>query len=266
MLLAVPEADPYPRGLIEQLTAMGLTVHMSLDKSKELVGLKQLVGNVGGLAVITYPELHVQPPEALRSGCWISSAAWWAAFSPASFTFSWHLPSKESPGPVFLPRPGWARMESNSKFISSAACIWMRKRARAELMSQNRIQGGMMFKMAFDPRIIGNRIDENGNQVTGIGEFIRKYSLDEFPQFFNVLKGDMSLVGTVHLPWTSSRSTSTITVPAWPSGRVSPVCGRSMAAATFGISKKLYDWTRSTSITGALEWTLRSCSKPCWPL
>ena len=63
-------------------------------------------------------------------------------------------------------------------------------------MSQNRIQDGMMFKMAFDPRIIGNRIDANGNRVNGIGEFIRKYSLDEFPQFFNVLKGDMSLVGT----------------------------------------------------------------------
>jgi lipopolysaccharide/colanic/teichoic acid biosynthesis glycosyltransferase len=54
----------------------------------------------------------------------------------------------------------------------------------------------MMFKLDFDPRIIGNRIDENGKQVTGIGEFIRKYSLDEFPQFYNVLKGDMSIVGT----------------------------------------------------------------------
>ena len=53
-----------------------------------------------------------------------------------------------------------------------------------------------MFKMEFDPRVIGNKIDENGNKQTGIGEFIRKYSLDEFPQFYNVLKGDMSLVGT----------------------------------------------------------------------
>jgi lipopolysaccharide/colanic/teichoic acid biosynthesis glycosyltransferase len=54
----------------------------------------------------------------------------------------------------------------------------------------------MMFKMDFDPRVIGNRILPDGTRKKGIGAFIRDTSLDEFPQFFNVLKGDMSLVGT----------------------------------------------------------------------
>ena len=52
-------------------------------------------------------------------------------------------------------------------------------------MEQNRVSDGRMFKMEADPRII-----------KGIGHFIRKTSMDEFPQFWNVLKGDMSLVGT----------------------------------------------------------------------
>ena len=56
---------------------------------------------------------------------------------------------------------------------------------KQELMEKNKIKDGMMFKIDNDPRII-----------KGIGNFIRKTSIDEFPQFFNVLKGDMSLIGT----------------------------------------------------------------------
>ena len=63
-------------------------------------------------------------------------------------------------------------------------------------MAQNKISDGLMFKMDFDPRIIGNKILPDGTRKTGIGEFIRKTSLDEFPQFINILLGDMSLVGT----------------------------------------------------------------------
>jgi lipopolysaccharide/colanic/teichoic acid biosynthesis glycosyltransferase len=63
-------------------------------------------------------------------------------------------------------------------------------------MKQNRIQGGLMFKLEADPRIIGCKILPDGTVKKGIGNFIRDFSLDEFPQFFNVLKGELSLVGT----------------------------------------------------------------------
>ena len=60
---------------------------------------------------------------------------------------------------------------------------------KKELMAQNKISDGLMFKMDFDPRIIGNKILPDGTRKTGIGEFIRKTSLDEFPQFINILLG-----------------------------------------------------------------------------
>ena len=58
------------------------------------------------------------------------------------------------------------------------------------------VGGGLMFKLDFDPRIIGSKKLPDGTVKKGIGNFIRDWSLDEFPQFWNVLKGDLSLVGT----------------------------------------------------------------------
>ena len=67
---------------------------------------------------------------------------------------------------------------------------------KAELMKDNKLGDGKMFKLDFDPRVIGNKVLPDGTRKTGIGDFIRRTSIDEFPQFFNVLKGDMSIVGT----------------------------------------------------------------------
>lgn len=89
----------------------------------------------------------------------------------------------ESKGPVLFKQ---VRMGRNGrrfviyKFRSMSDDAEKRKK---DLMSQNEM-GDKMFKMEDDPRI------------TKVGKFLRKTSLDEFPQFFNILLGDMSLVGT----------------------------------------------------------------------
>ena len=96
----------------------------------------------------------------------------------------------KSPGPIFFKQ--WRVGKNGKKFhIYKFRSMYLDAEERkAELMAQNKVKDGMMFKMENDPRIIGG---ENGK---GIGNFIRKTSIDEFPQFLNVLKGDMSLVGT----------------------------------------------------------------------
>jgi exopolysaccharide biosynthesis polyprenyl glycosylphosphotransferase len=89
----------------------------------------------------------------------------------------------DSPGPVFFlqDRVGYAgRVFRVWKFRTMRATAEMEKAALAHL---NVTGDQRLFKIPHDPR------------VTRVGRFLRRYSLDEFPQFFNVLAGDMSLVG-----------------------------------------------------------------------
>lgn len=89
----------------------------------------------------------------------------------------------DSPGPVFFSQ---TRVGKNGRRFRIYKFRSMYRDAEArlqDLMKDNEVKG-LMFKMEDDPR------------VTKVGKFIRKTSLDEFPQFLNVLKGDMSLVGT----------------------------------------------------------------------
>ena len=84
----------------------------------------------------------------------------------------------------------------------------------AEVAAAAGVELGTTFKVKDDPR------------VTIIGKFIRKTSIDEVPQFFNVLKGDMSMVGplrNVNMRLTSTRHC--IPLAYW-SSRVSPALGR----------------------------------------
>ena len=89
----------------------------------------------------------------------------------------------ESPGPLFFSQKRVGRNGRIFKIYKFRSMYQDAEERKKELMEQNEMDG-FMFKMKDDPRI------------TKIGKFIRKTSLDELPQFLNVLKGDMSLVGT----------------------------------------------------------------------
>ena len=89
----------------------------------------------------------------------------------------------QSPGPIFFKQERVGRNGRKFKIYKFRSMYMDAEERKKELMEQNKMQG-LMFKMDDDPRI------------TPIGKFIRKTSLDEFPQFINIFKGDMSLVGT----------------------------------------------------------------------
>ena len=102
----------------------------------------------------------------------------------------------KSPGPILFAQERIGKNGKRFKMYKIRSMYMDAEERKKELMDENRVKDGMMFKLDFDPRIIGNEILPDGTKKTGIGEFIRKTSLDEFPQFFNVLGGSMSTVGT----------------------------------------------------------------------
>ncbi len=89
----------------------------------------------------------------------------------------------ESPGPVIFSQIRIGKNGRRFKIYKFRSMYVDAEERKKELMEHNEMKG-QMFKMANDPRI------------TKVGSFIRRTSIDEFPQFYNVFKGDMSLVGT----------------------------------------------------------------------
>ena len=101
-----------------------------------------------------------------------------------------------SPGRIFFTQERVGRNGRKFRIIKFRTMYPDAEERKKAYREANRNADGMMFKMDFDPRVIGNKVLPDGRRKTGIGQFLRKHSIDEFPQFFNVLAGQMSLVGT----------------------------------------------------------------------
>ncbi len=192
--LEKPEDQSGVAKLIEQCREMALPVHIRLPITS--AGGKSFMEKVGGYNVLTMTANYANPYQLVLKrildilGGLIGSLAALIVIAIIGPKIK-----KESPGPILFKQIRIGKNGKRFKFYKIRSMYMDAEDRKKELMANNRVSDGMMFKMDFDPRIIGNKIVD-GKQVTGIGEKIRSSSLDEFPQFFNVLKGDMSLVGT----------------------------------------------------------------------
>ena len=197
VLMVIPEHLPYPEDLIEQLTETGVTVHLNLSKITNKTGKRQFVEKVGNYTVLTtslnyasFGQLFLKRLMDIfggLAGC-IFTGIITLFVGPAIYI--------ASPGPIFFSQERVGKNGKKFKMYKFRSMYMDAEERKAELMKENKLGDGKMFKMDFDPRVIGNKVLPNGTHKTGVGDFIRRTSLDEFPQFLNVLKGDSGIIGT----------------------------------------------------------------------
>ena len=197
VLIHVSPEVSYSQQLIDDIAETGVIVHISITELSNSVGKRQFVETLGNYTVLTTSINYMTPKEALfKRTLDIMGGVVGCVLTAIIFVFIAPIIYIASPGPIFFSQTRVGKNGKQFKLYKFRSMYMDAEERKKELIKQNRVADGFMFKMDFDPRIIGNKVLEDGTKKTGIGDFIRRTSLDEFPQFYNVLKGDMSLVGT----------------------------------------------------------------------
>ena len=184
-------------GIVRKISETGVTMHLSLSELTHIDDRHQMMEQIAeqnvittSIGYVTTRQLFVKRLVDIIGGIVgsILTLILSLIFGPIIMI--------HSPGPIFFVQERIGMNGKKFKMLKFRTMYLDAEEKKEELMGENSSEDGMMFKLDFDPRIIGNRILPDGTKKTGIGQFMRKHSIDEFPQFFNVLIGQMSLVGT----------------------------------------------------------------------
>ncbi len=185
VLLDVP-MDEYHnlKDRLMELESMGVIVNLSINQLDDFDEFKKTLGMIGDVPVVRFANVfHEDNKLLIKRLIDIVGALIGIVLTVVVTIVLAPILLIESPGPLFFKQK---RVGRNGRYFYMYKFRSMYRDAeerKKDLMDQNEMNG-LMFKMTDDPRI------------TKVGKFIRKTSIDELPQFFNVLKGDMSLVGT----------------------------------------------------------------------
>lgn len=170
--------------VISELESMGIIVNLNINVfDMEIPGHKELEQIGGYYAVSFSPKQHSFKMLFLKRVMDIVGAVVGLCITALVTVFLAPALLIESPGPLFFSQTRIGKNGRRFKIYKFRSMYVDAEERKKELMDQNEMNG-LMFKMENDPR------------VTKVGKFIRRTSIDELPQFWNVLKGEMSLVGT----------------------------------------------------------------------
>lgn len=171
------------RQTLHDFQQMGIIVHVNID-ALELDVTDKVIENLGFFKVVSYASKLYEPGQLVLKRCMDITGGLVGVILTLIIGFFVAIAIKlDSPGPVIFSQNRVGKNGRHFKMYKFRSMYIDAEERKKELLQQNEMQGAM-FKITNDPRI------------TKVGKFIRKYSIDELPQFFNVLKGDMSLVGT----------------------------------------------------------------------
>lgn len=171
------------RQTLHDFQQMGIIVHVNID-ALELDVTDKVIENLGFFKVVSYASKLYEPGQLVLKRCMDIVGGMVGAILTLIIGFFVAIAIKlDSPGPVIFSQNRVGKNGRHFKMYKFRSMYIDAEERKKDLLQQNEMQGAM-FKITNDPRI------------TKVGKFIRKYSIDELPQFFNVLKGDMSLVGT----------------------------------------------------------------------
>ena len=176
--------EPILKEWISDLENMGVIVDLNIDIFNIPSSGKKVLNRVGKYAVVTFARNIFSNRQILAKRMLdIAGSLFGMIILGIATVFVAPAIKLDSPGSVFF---GQTRVGKNGRkftFYKFRSMYQDAEQRKKELMKKNEVKG-LMFKMEDDPRI------------TRVGKFLRNTSIDELPQFWNVLKGDMSLVGT----------------------------------------------------------------------
>ena len=177
--------DSFKRGetFAKTLLEMGVTVHLDILRRGGQLS-DRLVERCGGYLVLTSSMNIASPPKLfIKRVADILGGIVGLLFTGIFFIIFAPIIKLQSPGPVFYSQRRVGQNGRRFTIYKFRTMVPDADSIKADLADVNEMEGPM-FKMKHDPRIIP------------VGRFMRRFSIDEFPQFWNVLKGEMSLVGT----------------------------------------------------------------------